>query len=119
MSTPLRDLTAAHQTMWVEKLGGWLVSPEDLASAFIRAGFAEYRREIIRSHRDRRPLGGLWQGLDHASGRVACLLWVNNVDAGRALGFVEVNGAPLEGRTMEAESWWGDLDNALLPGSSP
>jgi hypothetical protein len=114
MNASLPDLSAAHRAIWVEKVGGWLVSPEDLASAFIAAGFAEYRREIIRSRRGRRPLGGLWQGLDPATGRVACLLWVNKVDPGRALVFVEVNGAPLEGRTMESESWWSDLDSALL-----
>jgi hypothetical protein len=114
MNTPLRDLMIAHQAIWVAQLGGWLVNPDDVAGAFIGAGFAEYRREIVRSRRDRRPLGGVWQGLDHASGRVACQLWVNNVNAGRALVFVEVNGVPLEGGTMEAESWWGDLDTAVL-----
>jgi hypothetical protein len=112
MSASLRDLMTAHQAIWVAPLSGWLVNPDDAVSAFIKAGFAEYRSEIVRS-RDQLPLGGLWQGLDHASGRVACLRWVNHVNAGRALVVVEVDGVALEARTMEAEGWCGDQDDAM------
>jgi hypothetical protein len=101
------DDAAPHQAIRVEQFGGWLVNPDDLANAFIRASFAQVRREIIRSRRDRRPAQRPLAGVDHASGRVACVLWANNVNAGRALVVFEINGAPLECRTMEAESWSG------------
>ena len=31
MNLPLRDLMTAHQAIWMEQFGGWLVNPDDVA----------------------------------------------------------------------------------------
>ena len=35
----LRDLSAAHEAIWVDRLHGWLASPEHIAEAFSSEGF--------------------------------------------------------------------------------
>lgn len=112
----LRDLSAAHEAIWVDRLHGWLASPEHIAEAFSSAGFQEYRREVVRSRRDCRPLGGLWQGLDGSTGSVASLIWVNTLGARHAIVFVDIDGRLLEGERKETgmDTWWSELDDAVL-----
>jgi hypothetical protein len=40
-------------------------------------GFEACKREQTTSRRDRRPAGGLWQGVNPRTGSVASAIWVN------------------------------------------
>jgi hypothetical protein len=93
----------------------WLADPDDIVATLTGEGFEEYRREIIRCRRDRRPLGGMWQALQRSTGHVASVLWLTRGTARPAIVFVDFDDQPAcqPGRTRLA-GWWDDVDQAVL-----
>ena len=74
---------------------GWLAEPEEVVDALARDGFQECKREVARNPSDRRPAGGVWQGLNSQTGAVASAVWVKSPD--QSLVFIEIDGRPLSG----------------------
>jgi hypothetical protein len=83
---------------WTQERHGWLGRPEEIVAALTADGFHEYKREILRSGRERPPSGGIWQGLHEHTGAVASAIWVSLPDAHQSLVFVDVDGTALRGR---------------------
>jgi hypothetical protein len=77
---------------WTEGERGWVAVPEDVIGAFARDGFEECKRATTTSRRDLRSTGGVWQGVNHATGAVASAVWVARARRGQALVFIEING---------------------------
>jgi hypothetical protein len=95
----LHELRHHGKMHWSETEHVWAGEPVDVVDALAHAGFAEYKREVARSRRDRPPTGGVWQGLDSRTGVVASAIWVHR-DAGAVpIVFIEVDGELLDGNT--------------------
>src|SRR5439155_545810 len=77
---------------WREAESGWIAVPEEIVTALAREGFEECKREMTTSRRDRRPAGGVWQGLNTRTGSVASAIWVNRAAWPRAIIFITVDG---------------------------
>ena len=90
-------LRGAGKITWARESHGWLGTPEEIEAALREDGFREYRRETVRSGRDRRPTGGIWQGMREPAGAVASMIWVFLPEARQSLVFVDVNGTALGG----------------------
>ena len=60
-------------------------------------GFEECKREQTTSRRNRRPAGGLWQGVNPRTGSVASAIWVNRPAWPHDIVFIEVDGESLAG----------------------
>ena len=67
----LRGHDQFRETIRIGDQDAWLACPDDVVTRLVSEGFEEYRREIVRCRRDRRPLGGMWQGLQRSTGHVA------------------------------------------------
>lgn len=89
----LDELRSRGAIDWAADRHAWVGRPEDICEALAREGFAEYKREIARSARDREPAGGLWQGVNDR-GAVGSAVWI--VDGARAIVHVEVDGRAVE-----------------------
>jgi hypothetical protein len=62
---------------WLEQEHGWAATPEDIVTVLSNEGFEECKREQTTSRPNRRPAGGLWQGVNPRTGSVASAIWVN------------------------------------------
>jgi hypothetical protein len=82
---------------WGRDEGGWIAPPHEIVETLSRHGYQEYKREVARSRRDRRPSGGVWQGLNVETGSVASVIWVRRGVADDATVFIEIDGEPLVG----------------------
>jgi hypothetical protein len=82
---------------WMEPEGGWMAAPDEIVGAFAKDGFEECKREMTTSRRDRRPAGGVWQGLNTCSGSVASAIWVNRAASRQAIVFITIDGEPVKG----------------------
>ena len=91
----LETLRARGRITWVDRQHGWRALPEDVVQALCGDGFVEVKHEVTRRGGDRRPLGGLWQGLDARTGSVASAIWVH-AGAEPAVVFIDIDGTPLE-----------------------
>lgn len=115
----LRDLAspngaAPRRMVWIERQRAWLAKPDDVVGALLDDGFAEYKRELIRSCRGR-TLGGVWQGLNAATGSVVSAIWINHSERDQAIVYVDVDGQPIDGgKEAGMDSWWSDLDDAII-----
>jgi hypothetical protein len=104
----LDELRARGDMTWAHDARAWTARPDDVVNALSSGGFQEYRRENIRSGRDREPTGGVWQGLNAATGAVASAVWVRRADetvardtpeSGRdVLVFIDIDGQRVTGR---------------------
>jgi hypothetical protein len=94
----LAQLCESGAMTWDQQEQGWFASPDEIVRALASEGFEEFKHEVTRSGRGRRPSGGLWQGLNIRTGAVGSAVWVQREEAGRALVFVDVDGAPVHGR---------------------
>ena len=95
----LNELRHHGKMQWSEIEHVWAGEPVDVVEALAHEGFAEYKREVARSRRDRPPTGGVWQGLDSRTGIVASAIWVHR-DAGAVpIVFIEVDGELLDGNS--------------------
>lgn len=96
--TGFDELRDQSRMTWIEPEHGWAAAPEDIVNALSIEGFAECKREMTTSRRDRQSAGGLWQGLNARTGSVASAIWVHRRAWQDALVFIEVDGEPLTGR---------------------
>ena len=91
------ELRTGGQMTWRDTESGWIAAPEEIVGALAREGFEECKREMTTSRRDRRPAGGVWQGLDTRTGSVASAIWVNRAVGPEAIVFITVDGEPFKG----------------------
>lgn len=82
---------------WIDDERAWVAAPEDIVQALLEDGFEECKREMTTSRRDRRPAGGLWQGINRRTGSVASAIWVHRRSWPQALVFIGVDGESLSG----------------------
>lgn len=94
--TGLEALRAQVRMTWSTAERGWAAPPEDVVIALTHDGFQECKREMTTSRRDRRPAGGVWEGLDARTGSVASVIWVNCQASPEAIIFIAVDGESLE-----------------------
>jgi len=73
MDTPHELLQDGRMT-WRSNARGWLAQADEVVDTLSRHGYQEYKRELVRSGRDRRPAGGMWQGLNIETGSVASVI---------------------------------------------
>ena len=88
----LAELREQGRITWMERERGWVGVPDEVVNAFARGGFEECKRATTTSRRDLRPAGGVWQGVNHATGSVASAIWVARAARGQALMFIEIDG---------------------------
>ena len=89
------ELRASGRMTWIAEQRGWAAQPDDVVSALADSGFRECKREEARGGRDRQSSGGVWQGIDTATGSVASAVWVNRPDTPAPLVFIDIDGRPL------------------------
>lgn len=101
----LDDLRGDGRMTWSDAVQGWLAAPEEIVTALSSDGFEECKREVTTSRRDRRPAGGVWQGINPRTGAVASAIWVNRLRWPQAMVFITVDGESLGGTaSMEPDS---------------
>lgn len=77
--TGLNELRERGRMTWIEQEHGWVAAPEEIVKALSKDGFEECKRAMTTSRRDRRPAGGVWQGVDTRTGSVASAIWINRL----------------------------------------
>jgi hypothetical protein len=97
------DLRRQGRMTWIKAEHGWIAAPEEIVSALSTDGFEECKRELTTSRRDRRPAGGVWQGINTRTGAVASAIWVNRMRWPQAIVFITVDGEPLTGHASSPE----------------
>ena len=97
--TAFTNLREQGRMMWSEPERGWLAAPEEILQALSNDGFAECKREMTTSRRDRGPAGGLWQGVNQGTGSEASAIWVNRPARDEAILFIDIDGETLVGLT--------------------
>ena len=93
----LAQLCETGAMTWDTQEQGWFASPDQIVQALASEGFEEFKHEVTRSGRGRRPTGGLWQGLNCRTGAVGSAVWIQREQADRALVFVDVDGDAVQG----------------------
>jgi len=93
----LRQLQQDSRMTWRSDARGWLVQADDVVDTLSRCGYQEYKREVVRSGRERRPAGGMWQGLNIETGSVASVVWVSDGSQDHVTAFIDIDGQPLVG----------------------
>ena len=88
----LVELHDQGRMTWTERERGWVAVPDEVVNAFARGGFEECKRVTTTSRRDLRPAGGVWQGVNQATGSVASAIWVTRAAQRDALVFIEIDG---------------------------
>src|SRR2546425_2767037 len=92
----LSELREQGRMTWMEEEHGWVAAPEDVVKALSNDGFEECKLEMTTSRRDRRPAGGVWQGINPRTGSVASAIWVNRPTSPDAIMFIAIDGDSLE-----------------------
>jgi hypothetical protein len=95
--TGLNELCEQGKMTWIAQEHGWVAAPEEMLKALSKDGFDECKREMTTSRRDKRPAGGVWQGVDTLTGSVASAIWVNRPAWHQAIVFIAIDGESLEG----------------------
>ena len=105
------DARREHRRIaWIEPEHGWAATPEDIVAVRSNEGFEACKREQTTSRRNRRPAGGLWQGVNPRRGSVASAIWdlrvlgSEMVRIGRESGHVSRVGHP--DPAVRARSVW-------------
>jgi len=93
--TGLNELREQGRMTWIEQEHGWVPAPEEILKALSKDGFEECKREMTTSRRDRRPAGGVWQGVDTRTGSVASAIWVDRPAWDEAVVFIAIDGESL------------------------
>jgi hypothetical protein len=88
----LVELHHQGRMTWSERERGWVAVPDEVVTAFTQGGFEECMRATTTSRHDLRPAGGVWQGLNQATGSVASAIWVARATQRQALVFIEIDG---------------------------
>lgn len=92
---PIEELRATGRMTWIETQRAWVAQPDEIVTALCHSGYHEYKREEARSGRDRQPAGGVWQGINTATGSVASAVWVNQSGTDAPIVFIDIDGEPL------------------------
>jgi hypothetical protein len=92
----LAELHDRGRLMWTEGEYGWVAVPGEVLDALAQGGYEQCKHETTTSRRDLRPAGGVWQGLNRATGSVASAIWVARPTPGEALVFIEIDGELIE-----------------------
>ena len=100
--TGLKELHEQGRMTWIEQEHGWLAAPEEILKALSHDGFEECKREMTTSRRDRRPAGGVWQGVNARTGSEASAIWVNRPARHQAMVFIDIDGESLAGAVSGA-----------------
>ncbi len=98
----LNDLREQGRVTWGEGEHVWVGMPEDILDALAKDGFDQCKREMTTSHRDCRPAGGVWQGVNPRTGSVASAIWVTRPAPLKAMMFIQINGESV--RTVDCQS---------------
>jgi hypothetical protein len=93
----LRNVQQQGRMTWGSGESGWIAQPDEITETLSRHGYQEYKREVTGSRRDRRPTGGVWQGLNIETGSVASVIWVRRGLTDHVTVFVDIDGEPLVG----------------------
>jgi hypothetical protein len=96
-SDRLEELREVGRMHWIDGAQGWRAEPDDVVNALTASGFEECKREIARTPRAGTVAGGVWQGVDHKTGAVACTVWFRESPTTPPLVFIDINGHPLKG----------------------
>jgi hypothetical protein len=88
----LDGLRAHGRLLWDARQRGWVGNPHDIVSVLATDGFREYKQELASRGRDRRAMGGLWEGLRDVDGSVASAIWVGHPEQTDAIVFIALNG---------------------------
>jgi len=88
----LNDLREQDRMTWMEQGAGWLGVPDEILDALMEDGFDECKRATTASRPDRRPAGGLWQGVNPRTGSVASAIWVARALGQPAMLFIQIDG---------------------------
>ncbi len=91
------ELREQGRMTWIEQEHGWVAAPEEIMNALSSDGFEECKREMTTSRRDRRPAGGVWQGVNTRTGSEASAIWVNRPAWHQAIVFIDIDGESLVG----------------------
>ena len=97
------ELRGQGRMTWAARERGWVAAPDEVVDAFARGGFEECKRATTTSRRDLRPAGGVWQGVNHATGSAASAIWVARAAGGAALMFIEIDGEMVDVDDDESE----------------
>ena len=97
------ELRGQGRMTWAARERGWVAAPDEVVDAFARGGFEECKRATTTSRRDLRAAGGVWQGVNHATGSVASAIWVTRAAGGAALMFIEIDGEMVDMDDDESE----------------
>jgi hypothetical protein len=95
--TGFNTLREHSRITWIEQEHGWAATPEEIVTVLSNEGFEECKREQTTSRPNRRPAGGLWQGVNPRTGSVASAIWVNRPAWPHDIVFIEVDGESLAG----------------------
>jgi len=95
LMTELNELRERKHLTWSAHEDGWIGTPAAILDALVRDGYEECQRETTTSHRDGRPAGGLWRGVNRRTGSVASAIWVARPAAAEALVFIQIDGEPV------------------------
>jgi hypothetical protein len=93
--TGFKALHEQNRMTWIEQEHGWAATPEDIVTVLSNEGFEECKSEQTTSRQNRRPAGGVWQGVDTRTGSVASAVWVNRPAWPHDIIFIEVDGESL------------------------
>jgi hypothetical protein len=92
LMTRLNDLREQGRMTWNERARGWLGTLTEIVGALEEDGFTECTQAVAASRRDRRPAGGMWQGVNAQTGSVASAIWVARPVAPAAMVFIQIDG---------------------------
>jgi len=82
---------------WIGQEYVWVAVPEEVVQALSSDGFEECKHEMTTSRRDRRPAGGVWQGINRGTGSVASAIWAHRATGPQAIMFIAIDGESLQG----------------------
>jgi hypothetical protein len=101
----LNDLRVLGRMTWSEHEHGWVGVPDEMLDALARDGFDQCKRETTTSHRDCRPAGGVWQGVNPRTGSVASAIWVTHAAPQNSMVFIQIDGESVRraGRDRDEE----------------
>lgn len=106
----LTGLRERGQMTWSEDEHGWLGVPEEILDALANDGFDQCKREMTTSHRDCRPAGGVWQGVNPRTGAVASAIWVTRPVPQKAMVFIQIDGESIRIAGQAPDEEEGRLD---------
>ena len=92
LMTRLNELREQGRMTWNEPARGWLGTLREIVAALEDEGFTECSQAVAASRRDRRPAGGMWQGVNAHTGSVASAIWVARPAGPLAMVFIQIDG---------------------------